>query len=223
MIKGLIALILKLIQLKPYFGKILHANQVNKEREVAMKQVLKEKLHKNFTMIEIGSWMGSSTAVWGDIIKRYGWGKIYCVDSWSSESIPYMKKWGRLAYLLFRYNIWVLGLKDHIVVLKGNSDKVLPNLKSNSFDLVYIDGDHRYSQVKKDIENAKRLVKGDGVICGDDLEYQLGDCNVLMLNREQDNFKFHVGVSCAVAEAFERIENKAGFWIYKKGAANGAQ
>ena len=36
------------------------------------------------------------------------------------------------------------------------------------FDWVYIDGDHSYKEVKKDIKNYLPLVKPGGLLCGDD-------------------------------------------------------
>ena len=58
-----------------------------------------------------------------------------------------------------------------IQMTRGASSSVLPLLKDDSFDLIYIDGDHKYENSKNDIAQAKRLVKKTfGIICGDDLE-----------------------------------------------------
>ena len=42
-------------------------------------------------------------------------------------------------------------------------------LKEAAFDLIYIDGDHAYSQFKRDLINYSKLCKIGGVLCGDDL------------------------------------------------------
>jgi predicted O-methyltransferase YrrM len=41
-------------------------------------------------------------------------------------------------------------------------------LIDEKFDLVYIDGVHTYEQVKKDIENYRKIVKPNGLLCGHD-------------------------------------------------------
>ena len=63
--------------------------------------------------------------------------------------------------------------KDNLKInlLRGDSSNCLSNFKSNSFDFIYIDGDHKYEKVKEDLREAKRLIKKDNaLICGDDLE-----------------------------------------------------
>ena len=36
------------------------------------------------------------------------------------------------------------------------------------YDLIYIDGSHEYIDIKEDIINFKKLLKGNGIICGHD-------------------------------------------------------
>ncbi|QNJ01754.1 class I SAM-dependent methyltransferase [Synechococcus sp. PROS-U-1] len=40
------------------------------------------------------------------------------------------------------------------------------------FDFIFIDGDHRYEAVKKDLNNSLALVKKNGVLAGDDYDWQ---------------------------------------------------
>lgn len=61
------------------------------------------------------------------------------------------------------------GLK--INTIRAEAKDFLPLLKDDVFDFIYIDGDHKYENVKNDIVHAKRLInKKIGVICGDDLD-----------------------------------------------------
>ena len=43
------------------------------------------------------------------------------------------------------------------------------NLNKQQFDFVYLDGDHSYKQVLKDMCNAWRVLKKKGILAGDDL------------------------------------------------------
>ena len=53
-------------------------------------------------------------------------------------------------------------------MIKGNSHEELENFEDNSIDVLFIDGGHEYSVVKKDIEIGWNKVKPGGYICGDD-------------------------------------------------------
>ncbi len=45
---------------------------------------------------------------------------------------------------------------------------IINHRPENQFDYVYIDGDHRYEQVRRDILNYAKFVKDDGWMIGDD-------------------------------------------------------
>lgn len=62
--------------------------------------------------------------------------------------------------------------KDKVVWLKLKSDDAIKLIKEahKGIDFVYIDGDHQYQQVKKDIENYWAILKKGGIIGGDDID-----------------------------------------------------
>ena len=70
----------------------------------------------------------------------------------------------------------LIKFKDNIEILKGNSNELLQNLKSNYFDYIFIDGGHAYETVKKDLINSKEKLSRNGVILCDD--YDLGHTGV---------------------------------------------
>ena len=53
---------------------------------------------------------------------------------------------------------------DNVVLLKGVSRHVLPSLRDDTFDVVFIDGDHGYEAVSGDIKEAGRILKPGGTI-----------------------------------------------------------
>lgn len=57
-----------------------------------------------------------------------------------------------------------------IQLIQGNStsQNVIDQVNHMQFDLLFIDGDHRASYVKKDFENYSKLVKQNGIIVFDD-------------------------------------------------------
>jgi hypothetical protein len=51
---------------------------------------------------------------------------------------------------------------------KGKSFDILNGFEDNYFDIIYIDGDHTYEGVKKDLEVSLKKIKKTGFICGHD-------------------------------------------------------
>jgi hypothetical protein len=108
-----------------------------------------------------------------------------------------------------------------IRLIRADSDTMLPCLCADSFDFIYIDGDHKYEKAKSDIQNAKRLVKKDyGIICGDDLDRHpaVDLIETAKSFRNQDYLgephHFHPGVLLAVSEEFSRVSMVNGFrWV----------
>jgi len=69
------------------------------------------------------------------------------------------------------YNTFKINLNnylDKITILKGFSDDVLPNLEKESFDIIYIDGDHTAEAAFKDGVNSFPLLKKGGIMIFDD-------------------------------------------------------
>jgi len=55
-----------------------------------------------------------------------------------------------------------------VKVVKQTSDKFFNYMSMDELDMVYIDADHSYASVMKDLENSVRVVRIDGFICGHD-------------------------------------------------------
>lgn len=57
---------------------------------------------------------------------------------------------------------------DNITYYIGSSDDCLDDFEDGSLDVVYIDGDHSYEQVSKDIQNYLPKLKDKGFMAGHD-------------------------------------------------------
>lgn len=200
---------------------------------------LKATESSSLSILEVGSWTGSSTLTWCEALKTYCLesGKILCVDPWisyfSSEQREQGSQYKLMAamanldftYDIFQHNINFISPNVKVDHMRGKSDDILPYLKDNQFDLMYIDGDHSYKNSLFDIQSAKRLVKVGGFICGDDLEVQGSECD---LNFIRDNSAIdyveipelgracHPGVTLSVHEEFGEVSAYSGFWIMRK-------
>jgi len=233
---------------RPYFGPILLANQTCEARKSHMEKLVEMETSKlngsPYKILEIGSWAGGSAFLWAEAIKRFygGNGVILCVDPWKpyinpdlnvgiSQGPNEMEKVLRdgKIYNLFLHNIAAGGHEDIVKPCKGESDTILPTLRDKGFNLVFIDGNHSYFQVIKDLKNSGRLVCEGGVLCGDDLDLQRHEVDIEHAKRERardfitdtrSNKNFHPGVILAVAEFFGgEVSNFNGFWAMRKTGA----
>ena len=186
-------------------------------------------------LLEIGSWIGFSTFTWAHAIERFfdGRGTIVCIDPW--EDYPFQNRFhgpeliqayhgmlaSGLAYDLFMHNVSQLGRGVSVQPLRGRSEQLLPLLREKSFDLVYIDGDHAFEAVRGDIEASLPLLRPGGILCGDDLDLEYGQCDIdhAMKNRDaqpaldpKTGTVFHPGVTLAVNDLIGKVGNYLGFW-----------
>ena len=58
--------------------------------------------------------------------------------------------------------------KDMLIAIQAFSYEVEKDFRGGSFDVVYIDGSHKYKDVKRDIELYLPKVKKGGIIAGHD-------------------------------------------------------
>lgn len=229
-----------------YFPEDAFAIQGRVIRQAWMTSAVAEmaQLERPLKILEIGSWAGSSCATWCEALARYApsSSQIFCVDAW----LPYIsdrdKKSDKPVYQrmdhylqnntilpLFIHNADVSARRFSVEVttIRGKSKHVLTALRSSSFDLVYIDGSHYHDDVIIDIENSKVLVREGGLLCGDDLEAQVGEVPLEALTTEIDADIVHVdgignvhpGVSLAVAETLGRVSAENGFWFMRRAGA----
>lgn len=196
--------------------------------------VAKEKGEKPIRILEIGSWMGSSTLAWveGLTVFHQTNGQIFCADLWGQNKtteyqpgqVVYKSVPSTFAYDVFSYNMRVSNCQSLITRVIGDSIYSLSGLRDNWFDIIYIDGSHRYDVVAEDIRNARRLITDGGIICGDDLELEIDQCDPTALEQQKNqdqghdplnNQAYHPGVTLAVAEAFGPVNPFIGLWALR--------
>lgn len=196
--------------------------------------VLLSKLNlRSCALLEVGSYAGISALVWSSLIASAcpDGGSVLCVDPW----LPYMHPQDITpksiyeamdkelrdgsVFKEFQANILKADPRAPISFLRGSLNAVWEMLPAGKqFDVVYIDGNHAYSDVVNDCLNATLLVKPGGIVCGDDLERQYLDLDeagrqVCEEHAERDYMsQFHPGVTLAVHETFGRVWGERGAW-----------
>ena len=150
------------------------ASQVNIERAIQLggwmsvpeltwlaSQALKCK-----TIVEFGSLHGRSSRALADNMPNGA--KLWCVDPWKGDYIS--EEGNAIPLNTYVMPYFIQNLKDHI-----DLHRVIPVRRFSyqfslpfQVDMVFIDGDHRYETVVKDIKKAYELLRTGGLICGHD-------------------------------------------------------
>lgn len=128
----------------------------------------------NSVCAEIGVWKGEFSAH----ILNCNPAKLHLIDPWVHQD--YKKMWYSIEQEKMDeiYNDVHEKFKNHSHVKihrKFSTDVEFPN---RYFDWVYIDGDHTYPMVLKDLEFYLPLVKKGGFLCGDDYGWRSVDCTL---------------------------------------------
>lgn len=94
---------------------------------------------------------------------------LIAIDPWTDYAdYPEYKGQQMTIYDAFTRNLKACGLADRVSVKRGYSNEVLPTLEDNSFDIIYIDGNHEPEYVLEDAVLAFRKLKVGGRLIFDD-------------------------------------------------------
>jgi len=120
--------------------------------------------NKKLNIAEIGVFEGTNA---NNLLKELNINKIYLIDPyeiklWEGYSDAIINAEKKAHRLLKHY-------KNKIIWIKNSSEKAISRIKEN-LDFVYIDGNHQYEYVKKDIESYWRILKKGGILAGNDTQ-----------------------------------------------------
>ena len=183
------------------------------EKDQIILKMLLEKCNKDKPLIyEIGSWTGRSTSILGEFAKVHQ-GKVVTIDNFqgTGSHLNEFTKERDIQKILVN-NMNILGLQSFIHIERANSDDVLINY--GSIDFMFIDGDHRYTQVKKDLDYWWPRIKRNGLFCGHDCEGPEYDERYIEEDYENNR---HNGVCKAVFDKFKEVnvEDSIMWWVIK--------
>ena len=146
---------------------------------------VKENSKKNLIGVEIGTFRGYSAK---SIMKTLSIKKLYCID-------PYIEDYGddnpyRSLSEAEEEAKNMLSKYKEVEFIKKTSDKAIKDIPDN-LDFVYIDGNHDYKFVKRDIKNYFKKLKVGGVLGGHDFYNGLNPEHDGVVRAVLDIFKKH--------------------------------
>lgn len=123
-------------------------------------------------IVEIGSWMGLSTAWLAAGSKAAGREHVHAVDVFDGGPVlkdhDFIRKEGT-TYNRFSENLEGLGLFDYIEPVVAESGAAAQAWTKGAIRLLFIDGDHRYPAVRQDLDLWSPHVTAAGLIILDDV------------------------------------------------------
>lgn len=139
----------------------------------ALKQIVEKlKLKKDIKILEIGCWAGKSTSILANFVKDYPNSHVWVVDWFKGSpgtAIDNLAKEFNIREI-FENNMKELGLFKYINIIENHSALASLFFRDNFFDMIFIDGDHRYFAIKKDLDIWFPKLKKEGIFSGHDCE-----------------------------------------------------
>ena len=190
-------------------------------------KLVEDNQSEGMVVVEIGCYDGSTTIKYIDTVKKNN-GHVIIIDTFEGtiatpETINNDPSYASNVHWKGDHNhdlykVFLEKFKnysDMMTIHKGFSFDFIPLLPDNC-DIIFIDADHIYESVKKDIDLALPKVKQGGILSGHDLE---SFDFVNTYTKEQLRMDFynghHPGVSQAVFEKFG-ITNRNGCVWWEK-------
>ena len=152
-------------------------------------------------IVEVGCWKGKSTAYLAvEIINSKKDITLYAVDTWQGSP---EHKYSHEIINNTLYNTFITNIepvKNTIVPLRMSSIEAANCFENESLDIVFIDANHYYDNVKSDILAWLPKIKRGGIISGHDYTESWPDV-IKAVNEIFDETNIRLQESC---------------WIYKK-------
>ena len=148
-----------------------HEQQFSGDDIISLATIVNKLKGKNLMVVEIGCWEGLSTAIIANEIK--GKGKLFAVDHWKGNPGTLIEQKALLTdiYAYFQLNMKRLDVWDVINPMVMDSETAASICADGILDFVFIDANHIYPSIKKDIEIWLPKLKPDGILCGHDAEF----------------------------------------------------
>jgi len=161
-----------LLPLKRAVWRILHPNAPR-----ARRKELLDALPRGGVGAEVGVWKGDFSARLLEVVRP---SKLHLIDPWhATEDAHYESAWygGKLAEGQAEMDAVYAAVLERfdrerrtgvVEVHRATSAAAAEQLPDGGLDFVYIDGDHTYEFVKRDLEAYARKLKPRGLLAGDD-------------------------------------------------------
>ena len=154
------------------------------------KEMMRHFIIPESVVVEIGVWRGE----FSEYLVSLNPAKLHLIDPWKGvvpsgdvdgNFVSYADLDSEYLRMVDRYRT-----NDKVVLHRAFSGEAIATFQDASIDIAYIDGDHSYDGVLRDLEALLPKMKKNGIICGHDYE----------MNLEKAHTVYNFGVKRAVDE-----------------------
>lgn len=165
------------VKITPFDGHGWYGNHSKMERLF--------RIYSPKVVVEVGSWLGKSTRHIASLLPEDG--VVYAVDHWlgSHEHQHGNDRPIATLYDQFLSNVIHAGLTNKIIPVRMTSLEAAKTINIAP-DIIYLDASHDYESVYKDISAWFPLVKGHGILCGDDWWWGTAHDAIVQYAKEHD-------------------------------------
>jgi len=150
------------------------SKQILDHQYIVLRELAVMAASPNMQAVEIGSWTGLSAVLIGEVIQRVN-GNLYSIDWYkgSTDGAAHLKAATEVFDVpsIFRQNIEHFKLENTVQLWIKTSEEAAKEFKDRSLNFIFIDGDHTYEAVKKDINLWYPKLMKNGIICGHDYKH----------------------------------------------------
>lgn len=149
----------------------IHTHMTAKELDVLYRLALD--VQPGGRVLEVGSYLGASSCHLAAALSRHD-GHLYCVDTWGNETMP---DGVRDTFEEFRRN--TAGVAASITMIRKRSHDLVAGDVQLPLDLIFIDADHSYRAVKRDVAIVSGWLRDGGVMAFHDATFFEGVSRVI--------------------------------------------
>lgn len=142
---------------------------------------------REIIVIEIGTLEGKNAR---SILKNLNIGRIYLIDPYTKYK-EHDQNFYDLESIEKKAHKFLGGYSDKITWVKEFSENAAKEIKKTA-DFIYIDGNHQYDFVKKDIQLYWKLLNDGGIIAGHDIQTE-GVSKAVLEFATKNHFKLNFG------------------------------
>jgi predicted O-methyltransferase YrrM len=122
--------------------------------------------------------------------------ELHAIDPWTDYE-KYSEYKGKQPEIWYKFNknLSICPDRNRIHVHRGLSDDVVPTFPDNSFDIIYVDGNHETEYVYRDACMSFQKLKSGGYIIFDDYDWPMTQKGILQFLEEyKDNIILHLNL-----------------------------
>ena len=138
--------------------------------------LLLKRMPRSAVCAEIGVWKGDFSMRIQQVTSPK---KLHLIDPWEFQNeYPKCIYGGSVAKNQMEMNHIFQKVENkfknypNVIIHRGRSEKVLQKFEDGYFDWIYIDGNHHYEYVLKDLRLSLSRIKSGGIIAGDDYTWR---------------------------------------------------